>query len=166
VARNLDKAPTLVNLGFARLAFQPVATEGLGQRDRFMKYPAPGLLSAAVARSLPVTERDVQFAKAMTLHHQGALAMVRAYREDRNGRNTFLGLLNVDIVAEQGQEIALMRRAIAAYPGDVDAVQVPASMVHGMEGMSHGGHGGHAGHGTAPASQAPQGHGGHAHHGH
>ena len=34
----------LVNLGFARFAIQPVASEGLGQRDRFMKYPTAGLL--------------------------------------------------------------------------------------------------------------------------
>ena len=34
----------LVNLGFARFAIQPVASEGLGQRDRFMKYPIAGLL--------------------------------------------------------------------------------------------------------------------------
>ncbi|SDE28064.1 DUF305 domain-containing protein [Belnapia rosea] len=191
VARNLAKPARVVNLGFARLAVQPAATEGLGQRDRFMKYPVPGPLAPVFSEGAPVTERDVQFAKAMTIHHQGALDMARAYQADRNGRNTFLGLLNVDIVTDQTQEIALMRRAIAAYAGNADAVQVPASMVHGMEGMSHAGHGAaastqvsaadaHAGHGataTAPAARpaasaghgaapAPQGQGGHARHGH
>ncbi|SDB71398.1 DUF305 domain-containing protein [Belnapia rosea] len=191
VARNLDRPARVVNLGFARLAVQPAATEGLGQRDRFMKYPVPGPLAPVFSEDAPVTERDVQFAKAMTIHHQGALDMARAYQADRNGRNTFLSLLNVDIVTDQTQEIALMRRAIAAYAGNADAVQVPASMVHGMEGMSHAGHGaatstqvsaadahaGHsataiaaaarpaasAGHGAAPA---PRGQGGHARHGH
>ena len=174
VARNLARPARVVNLGFARLAFQPGATEGLGQRDRFMKYPIPGPLAAVFSEGAPVTERDVQFAKAMTIHHQGALDMARAYQADRNGRNTFLGLLNVDIVTDQTQEIALMRRVIAAYAGDADAVQVPASMVHGMEGMSHAGHGAtgatqvsaadaHAGHGAA---SSPQAQGGHAHQGH
>ncbi|WP_052389505.1 DUF305 domain-containing protein [Belnapia moabensis] len=187
VARNLDRPARVVNLGFARFAIQSGATEGLGQRDRFMKYPVPGPLAAVFSGNAPVTECDVQFAKAMTTHHQGALDMARAYQADRNGRNTFLGLLNVDIVTDQTQEIALMRRVIAAYPGNADAVQVPASMVHGMEGMSHAGHGSpatqvstanaHAGHGAAPAGQAaaaaghgiapvPQAQGGHAHHGH
>ena len=185
VARNLDRPARVMNLGFARFAIQPGATEGLGQRDRFMKYPVPGPLAAVFSGNAPVTERDVQFAKAMTIHHQGALDMARAYQADRNGRNTFLGMLNVDIVTDQTQEIALMRRIIAAYPGNADAVQVPASMVHGMEGMSHAGHvspatqvstaNAHAGHGAAPASHAAAGHGiapvpqaqgGHAHHGH
>lgn len=105
--------------------------------------------------------------------------MARAYQADRNGRNTFLGLLSVDIVTDQTQEIALMRRVVAAYSGNADAVQVPASMVHGMEGMLHVGHGApamqmsaadtHAGHGAAPAGQpaasAPQAAGDHVHHG-
>ncbi|MCO6415821.1 DUF305 domain-containing protein [Siccirubricoccus sp. KC 17139] len=164
VARNLDRPARVVNLGFARLAFQSGATEGLGQRDRFMKYPIPGPLAAVFSEDAPVTERDVQFAKAMTIHHRGALDMARAYQADRNGRNTFLGLLNIDIVTDQTQEIALMRRVITAYAGDAEAVLVPASMVHGMEGMAHGGHGGHAiqasatdphaGHGV-PAAPAP-----------
>jgi uncharacterized protein (DUF305 family) len=157
VARNIDRPARVVNLGVARLAFQPAATEGLGQRDRFMKYPIPGPLAAVFSENVPVTARDVQFAKAMTIHHQGALEMARAYQVDRNGRNTFLGLLNVDIVTDQTQEIALMRRVVATYTGDADAVQVPASMVHGMEGMSHAGHG---------AASVPQAQGHQAHQGH
>ena len=62
--------------------------------------------------------------------------------------------MNVDITTDQTQEIALMRRVIAAYPGDAAAVRVDPSMVHGMEGMRHGGHrpADHAGHSAA----APQ----------
>jgi uncharacterized protein (DUF305 family) len=100
----------------------------------------------------PVTARDVQFAKGMTLHHQAALDMARAYQANPDARNGFLGLLNVDIMTDQTQEIALMRRAVAAYPGNPDAVQVDASMIHGMEGMGHGG--GHAEHGGMPMPQA------------
>jgi uncharacterized protein (DUF305 family) len=173
VARNLDRPPVVINLGVARLTLQPAATDGLAQTQRFIKTPIPGPLSALSARGATVTERDVQFAKAMTIHHQGALDMARAYNANPHARNGFLRLLNVDILTDQSQEIALMVSVIAAYPGDPDAVPVPASMVHGMEGMGqgggHAGQGGHAWHGAAqsaaraeaapaapPASAAPR----------
>lgn len=154
VARNLDQPPVVINLGIVRFALQPAATEGLGQIQRFIKAPIPSPVDMLLLPTGPVTERDVQFAKAMTIHHQGALDMARAYNANANARNQFLRLLNVDIVTDQSQEIALMRRVIAAYPGDANAVQVDPSMIHGMEGMQHGG--GHAGHDShraaAPAS--------------
>lgn len=177
VARNLDQPPRMLDLGLARLAVQPAATEGLALSNRFTAFPIPGPLTPAAPPGLSVTTRDVQFAKAMTIHHQGALDMARAYQSDPNGRNTFLGLLNVDIVTDQSQEIAFMRRVVAAYPGDAAAVPVPASMIHGMEGMSHGGHAGsappaldaggadHTGHlhdagqGASPTPPPPAGHG-------
>jgi uncharacterized protein (DUF305 family) len=189
VGRRLDAPPVTYNFGLFRVTLQPQATEGLAQTQRFLKAPIPGPL---VFGAGSIGERDVQFAKAMTIHHQGALDMAKAYNASPNARNGFLRLLNVDIVADQSQEIALMRRVVAAYSGDAAAVQVPASMVHGMEGMSHNG-AGHAGHGAAPAGQtsaadphashgapaagpsasagqpaAPSGHAGHgtAHHGH
>ena len=94
----------------------------------------------------------MQFAKAMIIHHQGAVEMAREYHANADARNGFLGLMNVDITTDQTQEIALMRRVIAAYPGDADAVRVDPSMVHGMEGTKHGVHGG--GHAAAAASTA------------
>ncbi|MBP0443767.1 DUF305 domain-containing protein [Roseomonas sp. SSH11] len=165
VGRRVGQEATVVNLGFARFALQPAASEGLAQQLRYSRYPVPGFLTPIQRADAPVTERDVQFAKAMTIHHQGALDMAAAYQADPNARNSFLGLMNVDIVTDQAQEIALMRRVIAAYPGNPDAVHVPASMIHGMEGMSHGGHGAH---GAAPFATPPAGHAGHepAHHGH
>lgn len=154
VARNLDRPPVVLNLGFARLALQPSATEGMGQMQRFQRSPIPGPAAALADPAAPVTARDVQLAKGMTIHHQAALEMARAYDADPDAKNGFLGLMNVDIITDQTQEIALMRSAIAAYPGDADAVQVDASMIHGMEGMRHGGgHGsraGHGGHGGMP----------------
>ncbi|TCZ64005.1 DUF305 domain-containing protein [Roseicella aquatilis] len=134
VVRNLDAPPRVLNLGIARIALQPVATEGLGQVQRFLRSPSPGLLTAAAG---PVTTRDVQFAKAMIIHHQAALEMARAYHANPAARNGFLGLLNTDIITDQSQEIALMRRVIAAYPGDAAAVPVDPGMIHGMEGMHH-----------------------------
>ncbi len=175
VERNLDQPPVQVNLGPFRFALQPAATEGLAQTQRFLRTPAPATLGGITAAAGPVTERDVQFAKAMTIHHQGALDMARGYNASPDARNGFLRLLNVDIVADQSQEIALMRAVIAAFPGDAEAVPVPAGMVHGMEGMGHGG-GDHAGHVAAqpampshgaaaapPAPASPRGHGAHMH---
>ncbi len=150
VARNLDRAPVPL-LGFG-VALQPQATEGLTGAQRFFKEPVPGPLAHAIG---PVSERDVQFAKAMIVHHEGAVEMARAYHGNPDGRNGYLGLMNVDVAADQTQEIALMRRVAAAFPGDPDAVRVDPSMVHGMEGMRHGGgHGG--GHAAAvePAAAA------------
>ena len=141
VARNLALPPRVLDLGIARIALQPAATEGMGQMQRFLRSPMPGPLTAAG----PVSRRDVQFAKAMIVHHQAALEMAHGYHADPAARNGFLGLMNTDIVTDQGQEIALMRRVIAAWPGDADAVPVEAGMVQGMEGMRHGG--------AAPAGQ-------------
>ena len=121
--------------------------------QRFLRSPIPGPAAALANPGAPVTVRDVQFAKGMTIHHQAALEMARAYHANPDARNGFLGLMNVDIITDQSQEIALMQRVIAAYPGNPDTVQVDPSMIHGMEGMQHGG-----GHGTLskPGSIAPQ----------
>ena len=169
VGRNLERPPVRLPFG---VRLQPVATEGLTGAQRFFKEPIPSEATYAVGA---VSERDVLFAKAMIMHHEGAVEMARGYHANADARNGFLGLMNVDITTDQTQEIALMRRVIAAYPGDADAVRVDPSMVHGMEGMRHGGHGGHAAApapaGTAwtPAQAGEAGHphhGGHAAHGH
>lgn len=158
VGRNLDMPPAVISLGLLKVSLQPQATEGLAQSQRFIKTPVPGLLAFGIG---PVNERDVQFAKAMTIHHQAALDMARAYNADPNARNGFLKLLNVDIITDQFQEITLMDAVIAAYPGDAAAVQIDDSMIHGMEGMAHGG--GHSGHGDV---QPDRGHGAQMHHHH
>ncbi len=133
VARNLDRPPVRLGVGPLSLALQPMATEGMAQRQRFIRSPIPGPLDAKG----PVTARDVQFAKAMSVHHQAALEMARAYQANPAARNGFLALMNVDIVTDQSQEIALMQAVTAAYPGDAAAVPVEPGMIHGMEGMAH-----------------------------
>ena len=135
VARRLDLPPVTLPFG---IRLQPMATEGLAQALLFRREPIPGQLGYAMG---PVSERDVQFAKAMTIHHQGALDMAHAYHANSDARNGFLGLFNVDVVTDQSTEIALMGRVIRAYAGDPRAVRVDPAMIHGMEGMSaHGGH--------------------------
>ncbi len=159
VARNLDRPPLVMDLGIVRLALQPSATEGMAQMQRFLRSPIPGPLAALAAPDAAVSARDVQFAKAMVIHHQAALDMARAYHANPDARNGFLALLNTDIITDQSQEIALMRSVIAAYPGDAEAVRVDPSMIHGMEGMRHGSHAGHDGmameqaEATSPAAQ-------------
>lgn len=85
VARNLDQPPLVLNLGITRIVLQPSATEGMGQMQRFQKAPIPGPAAALAAPGAPVTARDVQFAKGMTIHHQAALDMARAYHANPKG---------------------------------------------------------------------------------
>jgi uncharacterized protein (DUF305 family) len=134
VARDLA-APAL-RLPFG-VTLRPMATEGLGAVERFQRTPVPSVASNAIG---PVSADDVRFAKAMIIHHEGALTMARDYHADPAARNGFLGLMNVDIIADQSQEIALMQRVIAAYRGDASRIVVTPGMVHGMEGMDHVGH--------------------------
>jgi len=170
VARQLDRPPTMLG----RMAVQPAALAGTGWIYGYAKAPIPGPLTPLAPPGGAVTARDVQFARAMTIHHQGALEMARDYQADPDARNSFLGLLNVDIVTDQTQEIGIMRRVAAAFPGDADAVPIPPGMIHGMEGMSHGAHGagshgdgshGDGSHGDGPHGDGAADHGGHAGHG-
>ncbi|MDB5412935.1 MAG: hypothetical protein JWR10_1270 [Rubritepida sp.] len=158
VGRNLDADPIRLPFG---VVLQPVATEGLPQTQHFLKVPMP---SAVVYPVGPVNERDVLFAKAMTVHHEAAVEMARGYDRNPAARNGFLGLLNVDIVTDQTQEIALMRRVIGAYPGNPDLVRVDSSMIQGMEHMSHGAMPpAAAAEQVTPPAAMPEGHG-HSHH--
>lgn len=165
VARKLDEPPRVLDLGLVRLAIRPEGTEALGQQWRFIRQPVPVLTGTGGE----VTERDVRFAKAMMVHHGAALDMARAYQSNPAARNNFIGLLNVHIITDQSQEIALMRNVVAAYPGDASAIRVDPSEIHGMAGhmaMSGGGHtqGGEAG---MPASAHQHGEaGGHDRHVH
>ena len=155
VSRQVEAEPITLALGPVRVPLQPIATEGLGPAWRFQRAPIPG--PADVAAGPPPTETDVRFAKAMSIHHQAALDMVRDYRADPAARNGFLGWLNVGIATDQAQEIALMRAVVRRFPGDPDAVQVDPSMIHGMEGhgAAHGTTGAHGGHAADAASPAP-----------
>ncbi|MDB5376572.1 MAG: hypothetical protein JWR00_1018 [Rubritepida sp.] len=136
VAQNLDAAPMRLPFG---VVLQPVATEGLTQSQRFLRAPVPSPAGYAVG---PVSARDVLFAKAMAIHHEAAVQMARAYHANPAAKNGFLGLMNVDIVTDQTQEIALMQMVVDAHAGDADAIVPDRSMIHGMEGMNHGAHAG------------------------
>lgn len=132
--------------------WRQVAEKGLAQKQRFTRAPMPGPLYTGRKN---VSARDVQFAKAMVIHHEGALTMCNDYLRNPAAANRYLRLLCVDILTDQKQEIDFMNAAIKRYPGNPDDVKIDASMIHGMEGMQHGG-GGHAmHHEPKPGAKAP-----------
>ncbi|MBC7433936.1 MAG: DUF305 domain-containing protein [Rubritepida sp.] len=146
VSRLLAEPVRTINFGLFRVAVRPVGTEGLGNQWRFLRQPIPILTYVGGE----VTARDVRFAKAMIVHHEGALRMAGEFNSNPQERNTFLALMNVHILTDQTQEITLMRNVIAAYPGNPDAIEVQPGDVQGMDmpmggpiGGSGGGHGQH-----------------------
>lgn len=84
----------------------------------------------------PSGNPDRDFAAMMIPHHEGAIAMAKA--ELLYGKDTVLRRLAQGIAVEQGQEIGVMRRALADLPA---APPGPAA------GMTHSHH-----HGGAPAA--------------
>lgn len=128
--------------------WRQVAIRGLAQKQKFVRAPLPVLWGGG-----PVSKRDVQFAKAMIVHHEGALTMCRDYLGQASASNKYLRLLCVDILKDQALDISFMKSVIADYPGNPDEVKIDASMIHGMEGMSHGG--AHKGHAPKPAKSRP-----------
>lgn len=114
-----------------------VAELGLAQKLKFSHAAIPSLAKGPWAEDR-VSKRDVQFAKAMIVHHEGALEMCDDYLADPAAVNGYLELLCLDIKTSQAQEITLMHNIIADYPGDPDKVKITPDMIHGMEHMHHG----------------------------
>lgn len=119
--------------------WRQIAERGLAQKQRFTRAPMPGPIYTG---NKNVSARDVQFAKAMVVHHEAALTMCNDYLSNPAATNKYLRLLCVDILTDQKMEIDFMNAAVKRYPGNPDDVKIDASMIHGMEGMHHGG--GHA----------------------
>jgi uncharacterized protein (DUF305 family) len=132
-------------------SLRQIAVKDLGQRQKFIRSVSPSHLAQRM-EAQDVSVRDVQFAKAMIVHHQAALDMAHDYLADPAARNGYLELMCLDILVDQSQEIALMHAIIHNYKGNADAIKIDDSMVHGMEGMKHGGKQGaqHKGHTPAP----------------
>lgn len=140
-----------------------IAEQGLAQKQRFTRAPMPGPIHVG---EKAVTKRDVEFAKAMVIHHQAALDMAKEYLANPHANNKYLRLLCLDILTDQKQEIGFMNNIVAQYPGNPDDVKISASMVHGMEGMSHGSGKRHAGHKMAAPKAEKKSAMDHMHHGH
>ena len=138
--------------------WRQVAAQGLAQKQRFIRAPLPVLWGGG-----PVSAEDVRFAKAMIVHHEGALTMCNDYLSDPAADNKYLRLLCVDILKDLKLDISFMKSVIADYPGNPDDIKIDPSMIHGMEGMAHGAHGSHgAKPGKAVKTDAKDAH----HHGH
>lgn len=114
--------------------WRQVAEQGLAQKQKFVRAPMPTSFGIG---NTPVTKRDVEFAKAMVVHHEGALTMCKQYLDMPSAENKYLRLLCVDVLKDQAQEIAFMNKIITFYDGNLDDVKIDPSMIHGMEGMSH-----------------------------
>lgn len=123
--------------------WRKIADKGLAQKQRFIRAPLPVTWGGGT-----VSTEDVRFAKAMIVHHEGALTMCNDYNANPAAKNKYLRLMCVDVLRDQKLDIDFMNKVISDYPGNPDDVKIDPSMIHGMEGMSHGGHGAssHAGH--------------------
>lgn len=138
------KPETVLDLGFARVVRRAAGVDGLEHDWGVLKREPPGFLDLALAPGLESSERDVKFAREMTIHHQGALDMARRYNADAQATNLILKRLNLDIITDQSYEIAFLQQIVDRFPGDPAAVEID-DQIPGMEGMDHGaGHG--AGH--------------------
>jgi uncharacterized protein (DUF305 family) len=86
----------------------------------------------------PTGDVDRDFVAMMVPHHQGAIDMAKA--ELQYGHNEQLRRMAQEIVVNQQQEIAVMRRALgdksAASPNKPAAVSSPPTMSHETMGMS------------------------------
>ncbi len=131
----MDNIEAHQNSNDADGSMEQVAEKDMVQKLVFWRAPMPGPLDRLYGDQ-GVSARDVQFAKAMIIHHEGALVMTQDYLQGP-ASNGYLRRLGLDILVDQSQEIAYMHSIIDEYPGDADEVKITASMIHGMEGMEH-----------------------------
>jgi uncharacterized protein (DUF305 family) len=115
-----------------------IAEDGLAQEWKFIRKPWDLFFNPTA-----ISAEDVRFAKAMIVHHQAAVDMATDYMNNPDTSNTYLELMNVDIVKSQQNEIDFMNKIIASYPGNPDDVVITPDMIHGMEHMGGGHHNHH-----------------------
>ncbi len=117
--------------------WQKVAEQGLAKNTGFIRSAPPAIQESFNGDDV-VSAEDVLFAKAMIVHHEGALDMAEDYLKNPDSRNGYLKRMNLDILRDQVQEIRLMHNIIAAYPGDASEIKMDADMIDGMDHMLHG----------------------------
>jgi len=101
---------------------------GTEHRLRFSKTPPPSGVDLSHERG-PLSENDVKFVKAMTVYHQAAVDMARAYNRNPTADNPVIKAMNRDVIIDQNYGIAFLQRLISRYPVD-------PGMIHGMPGES------------------------------
>ncbi|NCT41728.1 MAG: DUF305 domain-containing protein [Alphaproteobacteria bacterium] len=116
-------------------SWRQVSERDMDQKLKFYRAPMPGPLDRFYGDQ-GVSKRDVEFAKSMIIHHEGALVMAQDYLDGPHS-NGYLARLCLDILTDQAQEIAYMHSIINEYAGNPDEIKIDASMIHGMDGMAH-----------------------------
>jgi uncharacterized protein (DUF305 family) len=99
-------------------ALDPAAVSYLKENDKAMS----AMMSRMAVK--PTGDVDKDFALMMIPHHQGAIDMSKALL--KYGKNEELKQLARNIIANQAEEIALMRRVI----GETPATPAKATMEH------------------------------------
>ena len=120
--------------GLGEVVQLPTGLTGYEHRARFQKAPILSV-TEPISTQRP-SDYDVMFAKAMKMHHQMALDMAQVYNDDPAGENRVIREINRGILRDQTLEIGILSDLIAQYPGDADAIEIPAEM-HEMMGMPH-----------------------------
>ena len=150
-----------IDFGPSGEGWYQVATKDIAMHNRFIRKPMP-VINPLFGSDHEVSAADVRFAKAMIVHHEGALMMAHDYLDNPDVRNGYLERMNLDILRDQKQEIALMWNIIGDYQGDHCDITITPDMIDGMEDMmghmdfsdvnckpekmSHEAHGGHHAH--------------------
>lgn len=89
-----------------------------------------------------IAQADIEFARNMARHHQGAVDMARLYLDDPRGRNPVIRRLAQSIIANQQFEIAVLesvRRRVEAGPRVIAASDERrlVALDRGIDGLEH-----------------------------
>ena len=150
-----------IDFGESGAGWHRIATRDLAQHQRFIRKAMPAI-SPLFGHDDQVSTADVRFAKAMIVHHEGALMMARDYLDNPDTDNGYLERMNLDILRDQAQEIALMWDIVGDYKGDHCDITITPDMIDGMDDMM--GHMDFSKVNCAPQEMSHEGHG--AHHAH
>lgn len=122
-------------IDFARdgAGWHKVADQGLAMQERFIRAPMPPIQNAFAGDV--ASAEDVKFAKAMIVHHEGALMMAHDYLSNPQANNGYLERMNLDVLRDQTQEIQLMWNIVETYPGNHCDITITPDMIKGMDDM-------------------------------
>lgn len=132
----VERKINAIDFNHNQSGWHPVAEQGIAMRKRFIRSPMPPI-QGIFATDEQASAEDVRFAKAMIVHHEGALMMAEGYLANPDMNNGYLARLNLDILRDQAQEIDLMWNLVGTYPGDHCDIQITPDMIEGMDNMMH-----------------------------
>lgn len=115
-------------------SWETVAKQGLANEQQFYRAAPPAIQSLFNGDDI-ASATDVQFAKAMIVHHEGALMMCEDYLDNPNINNGYLERMCIDVLRDQAQEIQLMWNIVATYPANHCDIKITPDMIDGMDDM-------------------------------